>query len=156
MAYMAPEQIQSEPMDQRTDIYALGITAFEMLAGERPFPETDPQKLIDLHLNCGIPDPAGVAPNIPETLRQFIIKACRQDPGQRYQTVTQALDDLNRLADELGIASKRPTDEKINMTSLFIVYNENQQPAVKQLMENLRAQAEELGIDLKAADLSDL
>ena len=156
MAYMAPEQIQSEPMDQRTDIYALGITAFEMLAGERPFPETDPQKPIDLHLNCGIPDPAGVAPNIPETLRQFIIKACRQDPGQRYQTVTQALDDLNRLADELGIASKRPTDEKINMTSLFIVYNENQQPAVKQLMENLRAQAEELGIDLKAADLSDL
>ena len=156
MAYMAPEQIQSEPMDQRTDIYALGITAFEMLAGERPFPETDPQKLIDLHLNCGIPDPADVVPDIPEALRQFIIKACRQDPAQRYQTVAQALDDLSPLADELGIAGKRPTDEKINMTSLFIVYNENKQPAVKQLMQNLRAQAEELGIDLKAADLSDL
>jgi len=156
MAYMAPEQIQSEPMDQRTDIYALGITAFEMLAGERPFPETDPQKLIDLHLNCGIPDPADVVPDIPETLRQLIIKACRQDPAQRYQTVAQALDDLSPLADELGIAGKRPTEEKINMTSLFIVYNENKQPAVKQLMQNLRAQAEELGIDLKAADLSDL
>jgi CRP-like cAMP-binding protein len=156
MAYMAPEQIQSEPMDQRTDIYALGITAFEMLAGERPFPETDPQKLIDLHLNCGIPDPADVVPDIPEILRQFIVKACRQDPAQRYQTVAQALDDLRPLADKLGIAGKRPTDEKINMTSLFIVYNENKQPAVEQLMQNLRAQAEELGIDLKAADLSDL
>ena len=134
----------------------MGITAFEMLAGERPFSETDPQKLIDLHLNCGIPDPLDVVPDIPETLRQFIIKACRQDPAQRYQTVDQALDDLNFLADELGIARKRPADEKINMTSLFIVYNENRQSAVKQLMQNLRAQAEELGIDLKAADLSDL
>ena len=156
MAYMAPEQIKSEPMDARTDIYALGITAFEMLAGERPFPETDPRKLIDLHLNCGIPDPADVIPNISEPLRQIILKACRQSPDQRYQTVTQALDELNRLADELGIASKHPTDEKINMTSLFMVYNENQQPAVKQLMKSLRAQAKVLGIDLKAADLSEL
>ena len=156
MAYMAPEQIKSEPMDARTDIYALGITAFEMLAGERPFPETDPQKLIDLHLNCGIPDPADVIPNISDPLRQIILKACQQSPDQRYQTVTQALDELNRLADELGIASKHPIDEKINMTSLFMVYNENQQPAVKQLMKNLRAQAKVLGIDLKAADLSEL
>jgi serine/threonine protein kinase len=156
MAYMAPEQIKSEPMDARTDIYALGITAFEMLAGERPFPETDPRKLIDLHLNCGIPDPADVIPNISEPLRQIILKACRQSPDQRYQTVTQALDELNRLADELGIASKHPTDEKINMTSLFMVYNENQQPAIKQLIKSLRAQAKVLGIDLKAADLSEL
>ncbi|MBT8363703.1 MAG: serine/threonine protein kinase, partial [Deltaproteobacteria bacterium] len=156
MAYMAPEQIESEPMDQRTDIYALGITAFEMLAGERPFPETDPQKLIDLHLNSGIPDPADVVPNISEPLRQFILKACRQNPNQRYQTASQALDDLNCLADELGIAGKHSTDDRVNMTSLFMVYKENQQPAVKQLMASLRAQAKELGIDLKAADLSDL
>jgi serine/threonine-protein kinase len=65
MAYMAPEQINSGPMDQRTDIYALGNTAFEMLAGERPFPKTDPQKLVDLHLNCGIPDPKESRPNLP-------------------------------------------------------------------------------------------
>jgi hypothetical protein len=89
-------------------------------------------------------------------LRQFILKACRQNPNQRYQTASQALDDLNCLADELGIAGKHPTDDKVNMTSLFMVYKENQQPAVKLLMESLRAQAKELGIDLKAADLSDL
>ena len=51
---------------------------------------------------------------------------------------------------------KQKADEKINMTSLFMVYKENQQPAVKQLMESLRTQAKELGIDLKAADLSEL
>jgi CRP-like cAMP-binding protein len=156
MAYMAPEQIESDPMDQRTDIYAMGITAFEMLTGQRPFRETDPQKLIDLHLNCGIPDPADVVPNISEPLRQFILKACRRNPDQRYQTVTQALDDLNRLADELGIGSKQPVNEKMNMASLFMVYKENQQAAVEQLIQSLRTQARELGIDLKAADLSEL
>ncbi len=156
MAYMAPEQIQSEPMDQRTDIYAMGITAFEMLAGQNPFPETDARKLIDLHLNCGIPDPADVVANIPKTLRQFILKACRRNPDHRYQTVTEALDDLKGLAIELGITGKQSDAEKMNMTSLFMVYKENQQPAVKQLMESLREQARELGIDLKSADLSDL
>jgi serine/threonine protein kinase len=127
-----------------------------MLAGQKPFQETDPQKLMDLHLNCGIPDPADLVPDMPEPLRQFIFKACQQDPEQRYKTVKQALDDLNRLAGELGIGSKQPADEKMNMTSLFMVYKENQQPAVEQLMESLRAQAKELGIDLKAADLSEL
>jgi serine/threonine protein kinase len=156
MDYMAPEQIKSDPMDQRTDIYALGITAFEMLAGQKPFPETDPQKLMDLHLDCGIPDPADVMPHIPESMQKFILKACRQDPAQRYQTMSQALDDLNRLADELGIVSQHNEDKKINMTSLFMVYKENQQPAVRQLMKSLRAQARELGIDLKAADFSEL
>jgi CRP-like cAMP-binding protein len=156
MAYMAPEQIEGDPMDQRTDIYAMGITAFEMLAGRRPFPERDPQKLIDLHLNCGIPDPAEVVSNISEPLREFILKACRRNPEQRYQTVTQALDDLYRLADDIGIGSRQPADEKMNMTSLFMVYKENQQPAVEQLMKKLRAQATELGIDLKSADLSEL
>ena len=156
MAYMAPEQIESNPMDQRTDIYALGITTFEMLAGHNPFPETDPRKLIDLHLNTGIPDPADAVSNIPEPLRQFILKACQRNPAHRYQNVTEALDDLNRLADELGIISNYPVEEKVNMTSLFMVYNENQQPAVKQLMKSLRDQAKELGIDLKSADLSDI
>ena len=154
MAYMAPEQINSEPMDQRTDIYALGVTAFEMLAGTKPFPETDPQKLIDQHLNCGIPDPAVVIPNIPERLRQFIFKACQPNLDQRYQTINEALDDIVYLADELGIVRKQPEEEKINMTSLCMVYSENQQPAVEQLMKTLRAQAKEFGIELKAADFS--
>jgi hypothetical protein len=60
------------------------------------------------------------------------------------------------MAHKLGIASNHPADRKMNMTSLFMVYRENQQPAVKLLMERLRAQAKELGIDLKSADLSDL
>ena len=70
--------------------------------------------------------------------------------------MSQARDDLNRRAAELGIVSQHHENQKINMTSLFMVYEENQQPAVRQLMKRLRAQARELGIDLKAADFSEL
>jgi hypothetical protein len=103
-----------------------------------------------------VPDPADVVPNIPEGLRQFILKACQRNLDRRFQTVTEALDALEHLGDELDITSKQPVAEKMNMTSLFMVYKENQQPAVKQLIKSLRAQAKELGIDLKSADLSDL
>ena len=100
-------------MDQRTDVYAMGITAFEMLAGKNPFAETDAQKLIDLHLNCGIPDPADVVANIPEALRQFILKACQRNPDRRSQTVTEALDDLQHLALELGLTGTQPGEAKM-------------------------------------------
>ena len=119
-------------------------------------PETDSRKLIDLHLNCGIPDPAVVIPNIPERLRRFIFKACQPNPDQRYQTINEALGDLTRLADELGIIRRQSEKEKINMTSLCIVYSENKQPAVEKLMKTLRAQAKEFGIELKAADFKEI
>jgi len=98
MAYMAPEQIQGDPMDRRTDIYAAGIIAYEMLAGKRPFPEGDLNALEDMHLNQDIPDPSAVVADLPEGLQRFIIKACRRDPNLRYEDFKQVLADLNPIA----------------------------------------------------------
>ena len=94
LAYMAPEQIQSDPMDQRTDIFAVGILAYEMLAGKRPFPENDLQALEEMHLNQDIPDPAASVADLPEGLQRFITKSCRRDPGRRYDDFKQAMADL--------------------------------------------------------------
>ena len=102
IAYMAPEQIEGDPMDQRTDIYAVGITAYEMVAGSRPFPENDPQILMEMHLTHDIPDPAAGTPNLPKDLQRFIIKACRRNPDSRYGDMGQALTDLRRIARETG------------------------------------------------------
>jgi serine/threonine protein kinase len=66
VAFMSPEEIEGESVDQRSDIYVLGITAYEMLTGRRPFPEDDLPALLNMHLEQDIPDPAELRPDIPE------------------------------------------------------------------------------------------
>jgi len=98
LAYMAPEQIQGDPMDQRTDIYAVGIIAYEMLAGKRPFPEDDLQALEEMHLNQDIPDPSASVADLPEGLQRFIIKSCRRDPSLRYDDFNQVMAEILNIA----------------------------------------------------------
>jgi serine/threonine protein kinase len=95
--YMAPEQIDGRPVDQRTDIYALGITAFEMVTGRRPFCEDNAKALLDLHLTQDVIDPGHIIPDIPDELRRFILKSARRDPDQRYQDMDQAMAVLSPL-----------------------------------------------------------
>ncbi|MBC8178863.1 MAG: protein kinase [Deltaproteobacteria bacterium] len=100
--YMAPEQINAKTVDQRTDIYSLGISAYEMLTGKRPFPEENIDALMDIRCKEEIPDPAAIVPDLPEELRGFVLKACRRRPEKRYQDVGEALKDLQPLVARFG------------------------------------------------------
>ena len=95
--YMAPEQIQGEPVDPRTDVYALGITAYEMVTGKKPFSTKDLRALLDMNLNQDVPDPAEVVSDLPEALCRFILRAGRRDPAQRYQNAYQAIEALRPM-----------------------------------------------------------
>lgn len=107
VAYSAPELIVGDPVDQRTDIYATGIMAFEMVTGTRPFPEEDIATLMRLHRTEEIPDPATRAPDLDEALRRFIRKACRRDPAARYADMAEAKRDLPLFSDG-PITVRRP------------------------------------------------
>ena len=155
-AYMAPEQIQSEKLDERTDIYALAITAYEMLTGRRPFPETDPRVLMQLHLDEDIPDPGNRLPVLSRGLREFISKAGRRKPSDRYQNATRALEALQELRGEFGLPVETKDPEKLNMASVFLVYKDSQEPALKQLMSTISNHAKEYGIGIKTADIMDI
>ncbi|NIR16678.1 MAG: protein kinase, partial [Desulfobacterales bacterium] len=57
--YAPPEKIQGDPVDERSDIYALGITTYEMVTGQRPFAGNDPTEVMSLRVNKDVPDPRG-------------------------------------------------------------------------------------------------
>ena len=155
-AYLAPELPDGEPADQRSDIYALGITAYEMLTGKKPYPVDNPAKLMKLHRTRDIPDPAETVPNIPEPLREFILRACRRNPDERYQSVAGALEELRPLTRKSTSAHTRFFPEKRNMTTLFLLYRDEQQHAFKELLEEFSIRLGELDIDLKTADFRDI
>ena len=121
--YMAPEQVECLPVDERADIYALGLTAFEMLAGRRAFTKEDPHENMELHVEQDIPDPADHIPDLPEGLRQVILKACARDMAQRYRDIPELQKDLDLLAGDMGVAgpTKAIAPKKL-MTTLFLIY----------------------------------
>ena len=82
-AYMSPEQVRGEPVDRRSDIYALGIILYEVLAGKLPFnPETDtPASILYKHVN----EPPPVVPNVAPPIQRVVEKALAKDKDARYQ-----------------------------------------------------------------------
>jgi CRP-like cAMP-binding protein len=154
--YMSPEQVECLPIDERADIYALGITAYEMMAGRRPFPEDDPHAVLDMHVEQDIPDPAEAVAGIPEGLRRFILKACARDPEARYRNIEAVEADLRPLAGQLGVAAPAPSADRRKMVNLIMLYNDEHQLALNRLLEEFSEKIRSLGIALKVADFTDV
>jgi len=153
--YMAPEQIQGGPVDPRTDIFALGICAFEWVTGKKPFPEKDLMALLKKNLNEDIPDPADIMPDLPNELRRFILKAAQRDPEQRYQTAVEAMAELNPLLKTQRLTKNNLSFEKRKMSTFFLIYNDEHQSALNSLMNEFSAKAKGIGVELKVADFRD-
>lgn len=153
--YMAPEQIDSEPVDERTDIYCLGVTAYEMIVGQRPYPEEDIAALLNLHVNEDIPDPALVRPDIPPELRHFILTACRRDPAQRFLTMAEALEVLQPCHQRLT-GEKSRSAARSRLTSVFFFHDDKHIGPMNALLEEMSGRAQELGLEMRAAEFKDL
>jgi len=101
--YMSSEQINKECPDERSDIYSLGITAFEMLTGQRPFLDDDINKFWETHATWEIPDPRSLRPDLPDELCRIVIKASQKSPDKRYKNVSEIINDLKHIKGDLDI-----------------------------------------------------
>ncbi len=97
--YMSPEQVKGlKNVDTRSDIYSLGMTLYEMLAGRTPFEKSESEFVIQKQIVEGrIPSPTKFNPLIPKELVKVILKSIDKDPDKRYQSAAEMSSALNNI-----------------------------------------------------------
>jgi predicted ATPase len=102
LAYMAPEQTgrMNRSTDSRSDLYALGVTFYEMLTGSLPFTATDPMDWVHCHIARTPMRPQERAANVPAVISAIIMKLLAKEAGERYQTAAGLERDLGRCLTE--------------------------------------------------------
>jgi serine/threonine protein kinase len=86
MNYMSPEQVQGERTDERSDLYSLGISLYEMVTGERPFHGDSSFSLMAAHVNQAPTPPVELQPEMPTGLNQIILTSIAKSPAERFQS----------------------------------------------------------------------
>ncbi len=86
MNYMSPEQVKGEPTDERSDLYSLGISLYEMVTGERPFHGDSSFSLMAAHINQAPTPPVQLQPSMPAGLNQVILTSIAKAPAERFQS----------------------------------------------------------------------
>jgi basic membrane protein A len=85
-AYMAPEMSEPDGMSPLIDIYALGVTLYEMLTGDQPYHAPTPMGVLLAHASKPVPDAREQRPSLPDAVQAVVEGAMAKDPSQRYQT----------------------------------------------------------------------
>jgi WD40 repeat protein len=112
LRYMAPERFNGWA-DGRSDVYALGVTLYEMLTLRPAFVESDRLKLIDRISNGAVPRPRSIDPEIPSDLETIVLKAMARETGERYVSARALAEDLERfLADRTILARRSSARER--------------------------------------------
>jgi eukaryotic-like serine/threonine-protein kinase len=95
--YAAPEMVDPKTVDQRVDLYALGIILFEMLEGVVPFTADSPYRVLEMHLRDPLPHLEDLAYPVPGPVWAVISRLCEKDRERRFQNAETLLNELNRL-----------------------------------------------------------
>jgi hypothetical protein len=106
-AYMSPEQARAQAVDFRTDLFSLGVVAYEILSGRRPFPGNTWSEVFEA-LTRSEPVPLGdAAPDVPERVRRLVAMLLARDPSGRPTSAEFAVDELGAALDELHVRRER-------------------------------------------------
>ncbi len=118
IAYLAPELVTRGIADTRSDIYAVGIMTYEMLAGEQPFKGTQPMQIAYQHANDTVPTPSTKNPKVPAELDELVLWATARDPEERPRDARVMLEQLHETEEQLR-TSLRPAATQVQRTMVL-------------------------------------
>ncbi len=95
--YFSPEQARGSYVDERSDIYSLGIVLYEMLTGQVPFDGDNPVQVALMHINDEITPPSHLVHGIPPALEKMVLKATDKYQTNRYKNAEEVLEELNNI-----------------------------------------------------------
>jgi eukaryotic-like serine/threonine-protein kinase len=111
-AYMSPEQVRMEPLNQQTDIYSLGVTMYRLLTGRLPYYATTQAGLVYAILNTPAAAPATLRPDLPPLLDRIVFRAIAKDPAKRYASWLEFGKELSQAFTALKLVSDTVTDSE--------------------------------------------
>ena len=109
-AYMSPEQIKSYPLNQKTDLYSLGIVLFHLLTGRLPFRAKNPAQLVYKIINADPPSASQLNPDVPEAMDAVIRKSLEKDLYSRYKNGAEFAKDLTAVRYKILDENQRTPD----------------------------------------------
>lgn len=122
-AYMSPEQIKNYPLNQKTDLYSLGVLLFQLLTGRLPFRATNQGALVYKIVNMEVPSVCALNPNLPAGLDPIIKKALEKDLYNRYRNGAEFAKDLStvryQMYDENSVEQDMAHFEKLRGLEFF-------------------------------------
>jgi WD40 repeat protein/energy-coupling factor transporter ATP-binding protein EcfA2 len=118
--YISPEQIKNDPVSPQTDIYSLGAVMYEILTGEKPFPDSSIANLIHSHLTEPMPMVSMTRPDVPPEIDSVIQKATAKDPADRYADALEMAEAFRRAI--RGVPGE-PGLEMVPISTVGEIYN---------------------------------
>jgi eukaryotic-like serine/threonine-protein kinase len=111
-SYLAPERLLGRPHDVRTDLYAIGVVLYEMVAGVKPFAGDSPEHTMQLALHRPPRPLRAIRRDVPSALDRFIRRALAKDPARRFQDAEEMLLELADVPSDREIAERLATAEQ--------------------------------------------
>ena len=121
--YMSPEQVEGKEVDQRSDIYSLGIILYEMLTGRVPF-EGDTAFTVGFKQKSVKPeDPRNLNPRIPQDLGLLILRCLEKDKDARYQSAGELRSDLERITQDIPFTAAVPLKKPLTSREITVQFS---------------------------------
>ena len=102
LSYMSPEQVTGQPTDERSDLYSLGISFYEMVTGVKPFQGDSDFSIMAAQINPAPTPPVHLQPGLPKIVNDIILKSIAKDPAERFQSAEAFRYAVKRAAQAIG------------------------------------------------------